>query len=184
MLLFSFPTRLIQRHGQYGATAQAGIPISAQSIIPSSYVWRKRTTGVTASFMVAFVLHPLVSAIIDAAEGDHSSPVRFLITLGVFGLTYALVQRAPTSRSAFGRGLLLLGISLILTPTSLSIMLALQLQDWATISTEAVVLQTGSVAAFLFGGVFIANALLFGLMSGTVLLLIGRVLARRKPSAC
>ncbi|WP_170566387.1 hypothetical protein [Ruegeria atlantica] len=171
---------------QFGQVAPAGlIPIHQKErgnflfsrALPETF------TGFLAAGLVTFVLWPLISALARSVSGDLAFPVDLVFALGIFGATAAFALRGQTPRALLGRGLVCLGIALIVTPVGLSVLFALYLHDWSTIVTGTAAQQPGNIAVSLFGGVFFANAFVLGSALGSVTLLIGRTLikARSKP---
>ncbi len=105
------------------------------------------------------------------------------LRLSFFASTAAIVLKGSTLRAVFGRGLASLGAALIISPLGITVLFALNLQDWVSVVADTSIEQAGRTAASLFGRLFAVNAIAMGLALGCLSLLIGIRLMQNRPKS-
>lgn len=117
-----------------------------------------------------FALAPAFAAFLGSNPSDKPSAAIFLVALAGAVLGFF----APTIRRAFGRGFLLLGVSLFLLPISTMMLSGRVASDMmATSDNQAAT----AVGAGLAGAAATGLSLVVGLVLGGICLIVGLVLA-------
>lgn len=127
--------------------------------------------GIVFGVGSAVALMPAFAAF--TSKGDATSPIVMLVLVAICGL---LGYFAPTMRRAFGRGFLLLGAAVFALPISaflLSGRAASEVVGAAEKGSEA----TAVIGAGLAGVAVTGVATFFGLILGSILLLVGLILS-------
>lgn len=127
--------------------------------------------GVVFGAASAMALSPALAAF---ATGDQDSTV--YVAFGVIGVSVLLGFFAPSIRRAFGRGFLLLGASVFALPVStflLSGRVASDMVESAAANDEAATAIGAGIAGMAMTGV----ATFFGVIVGSILLIIGLILS-------
>lgn len=111
-----------------------------------------------------------------AAFHNDESGITAVITLAVIALVAVLTTFAPSIRRAFGRGFLALGSCLLFLPISAVLLSGRAASE--TISTTAADDQVWAAAGAGIAGIAITGAAtFFGLILGSIFVLIGLILA-------
>lgn len=124
--------------------------------------------GVFFAFLASFALTPFF------ASFSGGTGAKYVLVTGVF--VAVIITLAPNIRRCFGRGFLFVGAAVFLLPLSTFILSGVALNETVTAAAEADkgLAVVGGVAA---GGLVTGVATFFGLIFGSVLLIIGLVLS-------